>query len=245
MKKLFTLPQVEVLTASKLELYQREFEDHFKFETPLQKALIPVRNSEVRVSWQEVLDAQGSVQLGAEDLYGIHLGYGLSDGHFVPTIEFLELIDEVPTVRGKPFISTSAGLKDIEESERAALADNYVQQIRIRRSAGPTFEKLTSSDIIGTTFFWAGKLKDLLDANPIIETRQLVISCICAEVRKDSTVIHENAHLVALHIAKLHEIFGHHHHIDQLSDEVVSGQPMLALRAMDYGSLCPENCPRR
>lgn len=235
----------EKLNASELIKAESLFHEHFRLSD---RNKSPIMNTRTYWPWADVLEIMKKHP--DIDVKGIYINYGLAQGRFVPVLELYHELSN-GSLGHKPdaaYIHGQAGFHEINDTQRKALVQEYINKVVVRRKAGPTtFEALRDQveprDPRGIRYALQEKLMVVLGDNPIVEDRSLVVSCISAECTYSELLkLNEEPefrHLLCLHIARPKLVEGALVMVDLLDDH---DHGNFALKAMDLGNVCPPNC---
>lgn len=188
---------------------------------------------------------------------GIAFSYGLKNDQFSLVVELYGL-----DANNKPVIINGTGRNAewqvVDDTTRKTLQQAYIEQVWVkpfatgdrRRIVRPTATNIYG-DVVGIHYPWT-KIDKLFNDNggPGHVQPLIVAACISAELTDTETErkswkalgepdVPKFRHILSLHMA-VRGITGQR--IDHISDDP-SGN--YAMRAVDYGSVCPANCPKR
>lgn len=236
------LPKNRVLTQKELDDIHTAFNDHYGFPTG-PTSHDEIQNSQVKIKWDRLSQMMADVQQqGSERIIGLYFAYGLDGQSFVLLIEYLYIgsdmrlhvikkEEEVVTTR----VKTDGTLENILPSVRKDLADRYFETVKAKDSSG-TFRNLKDvGGQIGIYYLLFENWMKLIEHNGISVSNghDLVVTCTSLDLSDSETVVPElkYRHMLALHF-----------------DGRLNNHPntkRFENRGTDYGSLCPENCPKR
>jgi hypothetical protein len=235
----------EKLTASELITAEALFHAHFRLNNTSRS---PLQNTRTYWPWADVLDLMKEHMDIA--IKGIYINYGLAEGRFIPVLEFYhERADG--SLGHKPdaaYIHGHTGFNKITDTQRKALVQKYINNVLVRRTAAsstfdPLRDQIEPRDPRGIRYALIDKVHVLLGANPIVEDRSLVVSCISAACKYSDLLkmneVDEFRHLLCLHVARPKLVEGALVMVDLLDDH---DHGNFALKAMDLGNVCPPNC---
>jgi hypothetical protein len=206
------------------------------------KSTVPPDSQRHEFPWKEILRLRDE-----HPSNGLYFAYGLRGNNFIPVVSlFRGERTNYELVPGATFISDKTGLilRTITTQEIDRIAGEYLSRITTKLLNNPTPQPIKTDDLstIGIYYTWP-MLDTLFKHNKQIEeTRKLVVTCISTQLAEGDFDLLENdeyRHTLSLHVAELMES-GYQ---DRVRNDPT--QEYFAYRAMNYGSVCPKNCPKR
>lgn len=248
-------PPKDHITATELKTYQQDFQNHFfiRYKDERNNDVdMPLLNSRREVRWDKF---KALFDDHLPQAVAVMISYGQAENSFVPVFEFLAL-DGV----GLKVIPNSAyiyedgkdafhKLANATPTPCETLTDAYSSNVKVIRKAGAgSTDLVKGTDPHAIIFPWNTKFAALMNDNPLQEDRVIVLTCIAVETSLIPGGEVEFRHGLAAYVARPKDVQGAIVLFDALKDSpetTANGAPTYRHLAMDLGTLCPPNCPKR